>query len=174
MDQLQQILNIQLSSQNQSTTQGQQSQSTPGTSLFTQKGTFMAALSGISEITKPWVIDFGATVNMTGYPNLFHSYKPSPRNLKIMITDGSLTTVAGTSTIDISPQISLKDVLHVPKLSCNLLSVSKIIKDLNCTALFSHSFCKFQDMTSRMRIGRLRNSMVSITSRKGSPIINKL
>ena len=28
--------------------------------------------------------------------------------------------------------LSLKNMLHVPNLSCNLLSVSKITKDLNC------------------------------------------
>ena len=75
MEQLEQILNIQLSCQNQSTAQGQQSQSTLGTSLLAQKGTFMTALSGISEMTKSWVVDSGATDHMTGYANLFHSYK---------------------------------------------------------------------------------------------------
>lgn len=153
MEKLYQVLNAQSSNQNQSTAQGQQSQPASGTSLLAQKGTFMTALSGISEVAEPWVIDSGATDHMTGCANLFCSYKPSPGNLKIKIADGSLTTVVGTGTINISPQITLKDALHVPKLSCNLLSVSKITKDQNCTAQFSHSICKFQDMTSGMRIG---------------------
>lgn len=151
MEQLHQLLNTQSSNQSQPIAQSLQSQSS--TSFLAKKGTFITALSGISEMTEPWVIDSGATDHMTGCASIFSSYKPSPGNLKIKIADGSLATVAGTGIINISPQISLIDALHVPKLSCNLLSVSKITKDLNCTAQFSHSICKFQDMTSGMTIG---------------------
>ena len=41
-------------------------------------------------------------------------------------------------------------------LSCNLLSISKITKDLNCVVNFSHSVCVFQDQISRKRIGSAR------------------
>ena len=37
------------------------------------------------------------------------------------------------------------------------MSVSKLTKDLNCTAQFSHSICKFQDMNSKgMRVGNAK------------------
>lgn len=52
---------------------------------------------------------------MTGCASFFCSLKPSPGNLKITIADGSLTTVAGTGTINVSAQISLKDALHALK-----------------------------------------------------------
>ena len=44
-------------------------------------------------------------------------------------------------------------VLHVPKLVCSLLSVSKISKDANCRVVFCESHCTFQDQDSRETIG---------------------
>lgn len=124
------LLNCQ--TRNQFPSQGQQ----PATSasLLAQNGTSLSALSSQSKIIEPWAIDSGATDHMTSCASLFCSYKLSPGNLEIKIADGSFTTVAGTGTINISTCISLKDALHVPKLFCNLISDSKITRDLNCTA----------------------------------------
>ncbi|KAL3532166.1 hypothetical protein ACH5RR_005687 [Cinchona calisaya] len=41
---------------------------------------------------------------------------------KIKLADGSFSAIAGIGTIEISPSIVLHDVLHVPNLSCNLVS----------------------------------------------------
>ena len=87
---------------------------TTGTSLLAQKGTFLTALSGTTSKFDPCVIDARATDHMTGCAHLFSSYKPSPGNLKVKIADGSLATIAGTGIINISPQISLKNVFQVP------------------------------------------------------------
>ena len=97
----------------------------------------------------------GATDHMIDCIHFFSSYTPSPDHFKVKITDGSLSVVAGMDTINITPSIILKLVLHVPKLSCNLLSVSKITKDLNCFVNFSHS-CKFQDLISGRKIGNAK------------------
>lgn len=44
-------------------------------------------------------------------------------------------------------------MFHVPNLSCNLLSISKLTKDLNCMAKFSPSNCEFQDLCTGKKIG---------------------
>jgi hypothetical protein len=36
----------------------------------------------------------------------------------------------------LSPLLTIQDVLHVPNMSCNLLSVSKLITNKNCQAHF--------------------------------------
>ncbi|KAH0641070.1 hypothetical protein KY290_036685 [Solanum tuberosum] len=46
-------------------------------------------------------------------------------NSKIKIADGSFSAIAGKGTIKLSPSLVLHDTLHVPKLSCNLVSVRK-------------------------------------------------
>lgn len=130
----------------------------PSSSLLAQKGIFQipTVFHASAKVPDPWIIDSGATDHMTGCIHFFSSYAPSPDHFKVRIADGSLSVVAGMGTIKITPSIILKSVLHVPKLSCNLLSVSQITKDLNCVANFSHSSCEFQDLISGRRIGSAR------------------
>ena len=47
----------------------------------------------------------------------------------------------------------LESVLHVPKLSRNLISVGKLTKDLKCVVNFFPNGCIFQDMLLGKRIG---------------------
>ena len=52
-----------------------------------------------------------------------------------------------------SPSISLESVLHVPNFATNLLSVSSIIKSMNCSVTFFPTHCVFQDLETRRMIG---------------------
>ena len=88
-----------------------------------QKGTLLTALSTMSHIT-PWIIDSGASDHMTYAHHLFSAYSPCVGNLKVKIADGTLSSVASKESIRISKSITLNPVLHVPNLSCNLLSIS--------------------------------------------------
>ena len=53
----------------------------------------------------------------------------------------------------LSETISLKDVLYVPELDCTLISVSKLLKHMNCFALFTYAICLLQDRSSKTLIG---------------------
>lgn len=75
---------------------------------------------------KPWIEDSGAPNHMTRDINLLHRYSPCHENLTVKIGDGSISKVAGTSSIIISADLMLYSILHVPKPDCNLLSVSKL------------------------------------------------
>ena len=90
---------------------------------------------------------------MTGYAGFFSTYNPDSRHINVKITDGSFAVVAGTSTIVLNPHITLYDVLHVPKLACNLLSIRKLTKDLDFSVQFLQSHCEFQEVTLGKRIG---------------------
>ena len=104
----------------------------------------------------PWIIDSGASDHMTSFSNLFSSYSPCSGSEKIRIADGSFSTIAGKGVIKFSENITLKYVLHIPKLACNLLSVSKLSKDANCRVTFFESHCDFQDQSSGRMIGNAR------------------
>ena len=67
--------------------------------------------------------------------------------------DGSYTPVAGKGTISLTKFFSLELVLHVPNLSCNILSISKLMRDLNCVAKFSSTSVVFQDLALGRTIG---------------------
>ena len=93
----------------------------------------------------PWIIDSGASNHMTNLSKLFQTYVPCPGDQKIRITEGSFSSIAGKGLVPISEKITLQSVLHVPKLACNLLSVSNLCKDSNCCVTFFYSHCGFQD-----------------------------
>ncbi|KAI5412036.1 hypothetical protein KIW84_056928 [Lathyrus oleraceus] len=68
-----------------------------------------------------WIVDSGASDHMTSESTLFSSYSPCADNQKIKIADGSFSAIAGKGSVVLSP-ITLKNVLHGPNLSCNLMS----------------------------------------------------
>ena len=107
-----------------------------------QKGNHVSALGAKSDSKNSWIVDSGASDHMTGCHELFSTYNPCPGNLKIRIADGSLSSVAGKGNIKLS-NMTLFSVLHVPNLTCNLVSISKLTNDLNCVAKYYPSYCEF-------------------------------
>ena len=95
---------------------------------------------------------------MIGSSQLFSSDSSCAGNKKIKIVDGSLSIIAGMGSIVISPTLTLHKVHHVPNLSCNLLSISKITSDLKCRVNFFSSFCEFQELTTGRMIRCARES----------------
>lgn len=90
---------------------------------------------------------------MTGLFNLFSTYILLSGKQKVKIADGFLSSVAGKDSISVSKTMILISVLHIPNLSCNFLSVSKLTKDLNCMAKVSPSNPEFQDLYTGKKIG---------------------
>ena len=90
---------------------------------------------------------------MTGDPTVFHKYSPCYENYTIRIADGSLSKVVGTGSVVLSKDLTLNSVLLVPNLDCNLLSISKLTRDMNCVAEFSSNLCEFQVLGSGRTIG---------------------
>ena len=100
-----------------------------------------------------WIINSSATDHMPSKSQLFHTYTPSPSNKKIAVANGSLATVAGFGDIYITPTLILKNILYVPKLLANLVSIQKLTHDLKCYAIFFPFYCVFQEQGSGRRIG---------------------
>jgi len=104
---------------------------------------------------------------MTGDINMFTKYFPCHENSIVRIADGTHSKVVGKGTIIVSKDITINDVLYVSKLDCNLLSISKITKDLHCVTKFHSHLCEFQALDSRKTIGNRGSiSLRLITSRK--------
>ena len=121
--------------------------------MLAQKGTFSQALTVNKRYSRPWIIDSRASDHMTGDASIFHEYNWCNENYTVQIADGSLSKVEGTGLIKISKDLILNSVLHVPNLDCNLLSISKLTRDLNCVAKFFPNLCVFQDLDSGRKIG---------------------
>ena len=133
----------------------QSSNLTSSTGMLAQKGNFSNAYAINKQHLNPWIIDFGASDHMTGDGTIFHEYNPCKEKYTVRIVDGSLSKVVGTGSIRVTNDLNLNSVLHVPNLDCNLLSISKLTRDLHCEAKFFSNLCKFQELDSRRMIGNV-------------------
>ena len=83
--------------------------------------------------------------HMTQSSHGFVSYSLCLSNKKIAIVDGTLVTVVGQGNVVINHNFIFKNVLHVPKLSTNLVSIHNLTNDLNYMMAFSSTLCKFHN-----------------------------
>lgn len=70
-----------------------------------------------SLLSNPWIIDSRAFHNMTGMSSLFSTYRVSSDRDKVCITDGSLSSVAGTGSIPLTSSLPLSSMFYVLTLS---------------------------------------------------------
>ena len=117
-----------------------------------------------------WIIDSGANRHMTGSSKGLQNYSPSPKGDYVRIANGSLTPVSGTGSIFCTPDITLSSILHVPDFPINLLSVSAITKELNCSVRFFPDYCVFEDLHTGKKIGsgRLHDGLYLIDGTRDS------
>ena len=115
---------------------------------FVQTGNIKALSASKDCLSSIWIIDSGATDHMTSNSNFFSNHTTLSGWPKVKVDDGTLSSIISQGLASITPSLTLQNVLHVPNLSYNLLSVSKITKDFNCFVTFTPSCCVFQDQIS--------------------------
>ena len=105
-------------------------------------------LSGI----KPWLIDSGASCHMTGDLKIMNEAQ-NIEPIAIGLPNGLIALASKQGSVALGKNLALRKLLYVPNLNCNLMSVAKLVKELNCTVTFCNDFCILQDCTSRTPIG---------------------
>ncbi|CAN0870173.1 Retrovirus-related Pol polyprotein from transposon TNT 1-94 [Linum grandiflorum] len=131
----------------------QQNTSDVYSSHFASQGNPFSAHSVKSQNSVQWIVDSGCSDHMTGSEGLLLDYQRYSTRAGVRIADGSLSPVEGIGRIRINQYLELFPVLHVPKLSCNLISISQLTRDLACTAVFSSNQCSLQEEGSGKTIG---------------------
>ncbi|RVW61843.1 hypothetical protein CK203_064367 [Vitis vinifera] len=66
------------------------------------------------------------------------------------LPNGESVVATQSGFVRLSNNITLKNVLYVPKLNCNLLSVSQLTDDLHCIVQFNSYMCAIQDHTREL------------------------
>ncbi|XP_021995106.1 uncharacterized protein LOC110892024 [Helianthus annuus] len=99
-----------------------------------------------------WIVDSGCTEYISYLLNLFHGNLKTTHELPVRIPNGDSIPVKrkGSSTLPNGTEI--RDVLYVPDFTCNLLSVSRLTRDLHCTLTFFPNFFVMQDLNSKKLI----------------------
>ncbi|RDX71449.1 hypothetical protein CR513_49201, partial [Mucuna pruriens] len=83
----------------------------------------------VSKTSSPsfWILDYGAPNHMTPLSNYFSTYSPCPNNKKSQCRWHTCNS-SWHMKYKINSFITVKKVLHVPKLSTNLASIQKLTK----------------------------------------------
>ena len=88
-----------------------------------------------NDTSSDWYIDSGASAHMCNNPSLFTSLQDISSEDTVSVGNGEETEVTGIGTVLCSSvvdgnqkTVELKNVLYVPSLMCNLISVSRIRK----------------------------------------------
>ena len=105
-----------------------------------------------SSLCTPWIIDTGATNHVTGNLNLLKK----PRDIiacSVGLPDCDQVASTKCGSACLTQNLELENVLYVPKLNCNLIFVSHLIDDLDCSLLITKNWCTIQDQSLRTLIG---------------------
>ena len=113
----------------------------------TKSTNLMGKLSSIT-----WIFDTGAALHATGSRACLFDCFEGPRS-PVILPDGSSITASVRGKVRLTDQIVLQDVLYVPSLTCNLISVSKLSSSLDCEMMFTPDMCFLQDRNTRTVIG---------------------
>ncbi|XP_061369921.1 uncharacterized protein LOC133312697 [Gastrolobium bilobum] len=109
-------------------------------------------LSGKHIPNYTWLVDSGASQHMTGNLQLISNVESIPPT-SIGLPDGDQLVSVQRGIFQLTSNIILQDVLYVPQLKCNLISVAQLLADTNCIISFTHTGCELQDPTTRIKIG---------------------
>ena len=133
--------------------------STAATGFVAKLDTFQP-ICGFFVTTKgsDWIIDTGATNHMTCDRNMFTQFSSNSSVPVIINANGASSPVMGSGTISISPLLSISNVLFVPSLNCNLLSVSQLTQSHNCVFLFFPTYCTLQNIHTKEKISSGKRS----------------
>ncbi|CAH9112219.1 unnamed protein product [Cuscuta epithymum] len=121
---------------------------------------------------RPWIIDSGATEHITCSDiNLFDIMNHIPQP-PVRIPNGESIPVHAVGSLYLPNGLHLKRVLYIPQFQCNLISVSRLTSDLNCTLTFFSDFCVFQDLSTRklIGVGKFRDGLYYLESQKSEGV----
>ena len=106
----------------------------------------------LTHSSTPWILDIEASDHISGNKDLFSSLSfPSPLPI-ITLAHGSQTIAKGIGSVCSLPSLPLTSVLYVHNFPFNLISISKLTRDLHCALIFSHNSVTLQDQSTRKTI----------------------
>lgn len=113
----------------------------------------MVNMVGKVDNNSDWVVDFGAIKHITCNQELLENITRNTLETTVTIPNGDWMPGQGKGSCILQDGIKIDKVLHILSFDCNLLSVSRLTKDLQCAITFLPGLCYMQDLLSRNLIG---------------------
>ncbi|KAG8387429.1 hypothetical protein BUALT_Bualt02G0020500 [Buddleja alternifolia] len=98
----------------------------------------------VKHASNTWILDSGATDHITKSMSLLESPKLLTTPKSVHLPDGSIASVTHTGHVTLTSTIMLQNVLFIPSLHHNLLSISKLSCDSHCSINFTPTSCIMQ------------------------------
>ncbi|KAJ0493602.1 putative RNA-directed DNA polymerase [Helianthus annuus] len=109
--------------------------------------------AGKGEGDDDWVVDSGATEHITYEPVFLENKIESKIEAPVVIPNGTKVSVKGRGDCTLKGGTKIQEVLYVPEFKCNLLSIRKLTKDLQCVVSFFPDFCVMKGLRTGNLIG---------------------
>lgn len=135
-----------------------------------------SALHSSTHSTTSWIIDSGATDHMCNGLRLMHTIHSIDKPIFVTLPTCELVKVTLLGSVNISPDLTLVDVLYTPSFKFNLLSISKVTSTTPCSVVFNAHGCEFQDQTVKKQIasGEILGGLYNFKSQCFAGIAHKL
>ena len=117
-----------------------------------------------------WILDSRASNHLSGNKDIFSSLTFTSPLPMVSLANGSQTIAKGISSTCPLLSLPLTSVIYVPDSPFNLISISKLIRDLNCLITFSDHFVTLQDQSTgqTISIGRESQGLFHLSSPSSS------
>ncbi|XP_075099541.1 uncharacterized protein LOC142176312 [Nicotiana tabacum] len=105
-------------------------------------------VEALNELKDRWIVDSGATHHISSILDLMSDVSKitDKGREKVTLPNRGCAKIEHIESSFLSVIDKLKDVLHVPDFNFNLMSVSKLTRDLSCAIIFLPELCMFQDL----------------------------
>lgn len=90
----------------------------------------------ITNVTANWYTNIGVSTHMTSNVSQLDKVEPYIGTDKVIVGNGSSLPITHTSSYSLTPYLKLNDILVVPNLTENLLSLSKLTTNFPFFCLF--------------------------------------
>ena len=100
------------------------------------------------------MFDSGASCHMIGGLTLLHETH-GVQPISVGLPNGTYILANEQGSASLGKKIKLDNVLFVPSLKCNPLSIARLCKELKCMVTFFADFYVLQDRNVRISIGMI-------------------
>ncbi|XP_073112313.1 uncharacterized protein [Elaeis guineensis] len=119
----------------------------------TQSAVNFVGKASLDSFHHSWILDSGASEHLTFCKSFLHDIESLDNALPVTLPNGVNMSVHSYGDVTLTNDITLHRTLYAPNFTCNLVSVSKLARELNCAVLFFPTFCALQDLATRKLIG---------------------
>ena len=90
-----------------------------------------------------WIIETGSTHHITPFKEILISLKVLQDDCKVQVLKGGKSKISNEGDSLVMGDRAIHNVLHVSDFKLNLLSLSKLIRELSCVVTFLPYVCIF-------------------------------